>query len=239
MKKHIPNFLTSLNLLSGIFAIVAAFNHHLEWAAIFISFSLVFDFLDGLSARLLNARSEMGKQMDSLADMISFGMAPGVIMYFLLLNSQNLPEININQINIIPFLAFLITVFSALRLAKFNIDPSQENKFYGLPTPANTILIISIALISLDIFTDSVFFSELTNKAWFLLLLIPVSSYLLVARIPLLAFKFKSLGWKQNKAQYIIVLVSIILIPMLKIVAVPIILLVYIIVSVFFREVEA
>lgn len=236
MKKHIPNFLTTLNLLFGIFAMIAAFNHHLEWTAIFISFSLVFDFSDGLTARLLNARSEFGKQLDSLADMVSFGLVPGVIIYFLLLNSQSLPEIILFQINTIPFLGFLIPVFSALRLAKFNIDPRQEEKFFGLPTPANTIFIVSIALINVNIFNDSTYFSELTNQAWFLLFIIFLSCFLLIAKIPLLAFKFKSMSWGGNKAQFIIVLISVILIFFLKIVAVPIILLVYILVSVFFRE---
>lgn len=238
MKKHIPNFLTTLNLLFGTFAIVAAFEHHIEWSAIFIAFSLVLDYSDGFCARLFNSKSEMGKQLDSLADMISFGLVPGILMYFLLMNSQGLPEISIFQINVTPFLGFLITVFSALRLAKFNVDPLQIDKFYGLNTPANTVLIVSIALINLNIFNDSVFFTSLTNQAWFLILTISVSCFMLVSRIPLLAFKFKSFGWKQNKAQYIIILTAIPLLFLLKIVAFPTILLVYIIISLIFKDTD-
>lgn len=236
MKKHIPNFLTALNLFSGILAIVAAFNLQVIWIAIFLAFSLVFDFLDGLTARLLNARSELGKQLDSLADMISFGFAPGVIMFFLLKASSGLPDIYIQEINIIPYFGFFITIFSALRLAKFNIDTQQEDSFIGLPTPANTILILSVALISNYLLSDSGFFAELTNKTWFLLSLTLLSCYLLVAKIPLLAFKFKTLGWNKNKAQYSMVLLTIILISLFKIAAVPIIILLYIIISMLFRE---
>lgn len=235
MKKNIPNFLSSLNLLFGIFAMVAAFDNHIEWSVIFIAFSLVLDYSDGFCARLLNSKSEMGKQLDSLADMVSFGLVPGIIMYFLLMNSQGLPELIIFDINTTPFLGFLIPIFSALRLAKFNIDPAQENQFLGLATPANTILIASIALINLNIFNDSVYFTEITNQALFLLLLTAISCFLLVAKIPLLAFKFKAIGWKQNKAQYIIILIAIPSLFFLKILAVPIILLIYILISILYK----
>ncbi len=236
MKKYIPNFLTTLNLLFGIFAMVAAFDNHIEWSAIFIAFSLVLDYSDGFSARLLNSKSEMGKQLDSLADMVSFGLVPGIIMYFLLMNSQGLAELIIFDINATPFLGFLIPVFSALRLAKFNIDPQQVDKFCGLNTPANTVLIISIALINLNILNDSVYFTNLTNQAWFLLLMIALSSFMLVSRIPLLAFKFNSFGWKKNKGQYMIMLIAIPLLLLLKVVALPAILLVYIIISLIFKD---
>jgi len=236
MKKHIPNLLTTLNLLFGTFALVAAFNQHIEWSALFIAFSLALDYSDGFCARLFNINSEMGKQLDSLADMVSFGLIPGVIMYFLLLNSQGLPEVNFFQINIFPFLGFLITVFSALRLAKFNVDPLQTDKFYGLNTPANTVLILSIALINLNIFNDSAYFAHLTNQAWFLLTISALSCFLLVSRIPLLAFKFKSFGWQENKAQYIIILVAMPLLFLLKILAFPTILLVYIVISLIYKD---
>lgn len=236
MKKYIPNFLTSLNLLFGTFAIVAAFDQHIEWSAIFIAFSLVLDYSDGFCARLLNSKSEMGKQLDSLADMVSFGLVPGIIMYFLLLNSQGLPEFFLFEINAIPFLGFLITIFSALRLAKFNIDPLQADKFYGLNTPANTVLIVSIALINMNIFNDSAYFTKLTNQAWFLLPTIVLSCFMLVSRIPLLAYKFKTFGWKENKAQYIIILIAIPLMLFLKIVALPTILLIYVIISLLFKD---
>ncbi len=236
MKRHIPNFLTTVNLLFGTFSIMAVFNQHFDWAAIFISFSLVLDYFDGFCARLLNIKSEMGKQLDSLADMISFGLVPGIIMYFLLVNSQGLPKVVLFENNIIPFFGLLITVFSALRLAKFNVDPLQTDKFYGLNTPANTVLVISIALINLNIFNDSEYFTNLTNQAWFLLLMTSISCFLLVSRIPLLAFKFKCFGWKQNKAQYIIIILAIPLLILLKILAFPTILLIYIIISLTFKE---
>lgn len=235
MKKQIPNFLTTLNLLCGVFAMMAVFENRLDWTAYFIVLAAFFDFLDGSMARLLNVKSEYGKQLDSLADMISFGLVPGVILFFLFKESTPELVLNINQINIIPYLAFLIPVFSALRLAKFNVDPRQQEIFLGLPTPANTLLIVSFSLISLNIFCDYTFLMAASKNTYFLLCLTFVSCFLLIAEFPLHSLKLKSLRWSENKPQFILMIISVVLIAIFKVIAVPIVLFVYIVLSVIIK----
>jgi len=147
MKKHIPNILTILNLICGLISITQVLQYHLIWAALFIFIAAVFDYLDGTAARLLKAWSELGKQLDSLADLVSFGVAPGLIIFQLLSNRCSNGCNILERWNVIPFLALLIPVCSALRLAKFNIDLRQEVNFIGLPTPANAIFFASIPMI--------------------------------------------------------------------------------------------
>ena len=137
--KHIPNTITMLNLVSGCIGISIALTGRLYEASYFIGIAALFDFLDGFTARLLNVRSEIGKQLDSLADVVSFGLLPGMIIFMMMMNSANLPDSGFLNQNPLPFLAFLIPVFSALRLAKFNLDTRQSNSFLGLPTPATAI----------------------------------------------------------------------------------------------------
>jgi CDP-diacylglycerol---serine O-phosphatidyltransferase len=194
IKKHIPNFITCLNLFSGCVAVFLAFKGNYQGAFIAILFAAVFDFLDGFAARMLKAYSPMGKELDSLADVISFGMAPGAIVFSLL------AEANSNEW--LPFLAFLIPVCSGLRLAKFNIDERQTSSFIGMPTPANAI------------FWGGLVFSYsglLVQNYWVLIILTVLFSYLLVAEIPMFALKMKNLAWKNNQIQYIFLLVTIIL----------------------------
>jgi CDP-diacylglycerol--serine O-phosphatidyltransferase len=194
MKKHIPNFITSLNLLSGCIAIYFAFRGNYPVVLILILIAAVFDFLDGFAARLLKAYSPMGKQLDSLADVISFGLAPGVVAFSLLSQSES------------PFwvacAGFIIPVFSALRLAKFNIDERQTSSFIGLPTPANAIFWVGLGYS---------FSSYLITNNWIVLVLIVLFSGMLVSEIPMFSLKFKSLKWKPNQLQYLFLLVSIIL----------------------------
>jgi len=192
MKKHIPNFITCLNLFSGCVAVLLAFKGNYPGAFIAILVAAVFDFFDGFAARFLKAYSPMGKELDSLADMISFGLAPGIIVFSLL------TEANINEW--LPFLAFLIPVFSGLRLAKFNIDERQTSSFIGLPTPANAIFWAGLA------FSYPTF---LIANIWLLIALTLVFSYLLVAEIPMFALKVNSLKWKANQLQYIFLIISI------------------------------
>src|ERR1035437_1611648 len=186
MKKHIPNFITCLNLFSGCVGVYLAFQGNFQGAFIAIIVSAVFDFFDGFAARLLKAYSPMGKELDSLADMVSFGVLPGAMVFSLLLKTA------INEW--LPYLAFIIPVFSGLRLAKFNIDERQTSSFIGLPTPANAIfwggLIIS-------------FESFLSSYSWLLIILILLFSYLLVAEIPMFSLKFKNYAWKSNQTQYL------------------------------------
>lgn len=224
MKQHIPNFITCLNLLSGCIAIVFAFQHQLETTAYLLALSAIFDFFDGLAARVLNANSNIGKDLDSLADMVSFGFAPGAIMYVVLsdlLLTANLPSY-------LAYSAFIIPIFSALRLAKFNNDTRQSTYFVGVPTPANTLLFMSIPFVLAQTNIEHTF---IANPA-FLIGLIIVMSLLMVAEIPLISLKFKNFGWNENVERFLLIGVSTILIVILKFVAIPLILLFYIILSI-------
>ena len=232
MKKHIPNIITSLNLLSGITAIIFTFKGELTIAAGFMALGAFFDFFDGLAARLLSVQSEMGKQMDSLADMVSFGVVPGFIMFQLMSSSPNLPNMAIASINIAPYFAFIIPVLSAFRLAKFNIDTRQTSSFIGLPTPANSIFIGSLPFIIAGIWSMEL---PWLHHYYILLVLSFVLSFLLVAELPLFALKFKGFGWKGNELRFSFILLSIILIFLLQMAAFPIIILVYILLSLVFK----
>lgn len=186
MKKHIPNFITCLNLFSGCVAVLLAFKGNYQYAFLVILLAAVFDFFDGFAARLLKAYSPMGKELDSLADMVSFGLAPGALVFFLLTKTW------INEW--VPFIAFLIPVFSGLRLAKFNIDTRQTNSFIGLPVPANAIFWAGI------VYSYSLF---LTNNVFLLFILIGIFCYLLVSDVPMFSLKFKNVTWKDNRSQFI------------------------------------
>jgi len=231
MKKSIPNFITCLNLFTGSVAILIAYQGSLEFAAYLVGVAAAFDFLDGLVARLLHAYSEIGKQLDSLADMVSFGVLPGVIMYKLMQKSAMAdPDTTLLQAEIIPFAAFIIIIFSALRLAKFNIDTRQTSSFIGLPTPANTIFIASLPLI---LAADTFNLSGYILNVYGLLALSVVLSYLLVAEIPLFALKFKNLTWNDNAVRFIFLLTAIPLLFIFKFAAIPVIIVLYVLLSVF------
>lgn len=228
MKKHIPNFITSLNLFSGCIAAMLAFQGNLELAAYFVLIAAVLDFMDGLAARALKAYSEIGKQLDSLADMVSFGFVPGVFIYRMLLNNLNangLPEI-------LAYAGFIITVFSALRLAKFNIDTRQTENFIGLATPANTLFFIGIPFV-LGIPSEAL---SLLNNPIILLILTLGFSYLLVSEIPLFSLKFKSLALNPNLHRYLLLILSLILIIFFKFAAIPMIIVIYLILSIIFKD---
>ena len=231
MKKSIPNFITCLNLFTGCVAILIAFQGSLEYAAYLVGLAAVFDFLDGMVARLLHAYSEIGKQLDSLADMVSFGVLPGVIMYKLMQKSAMVdPNTTLMQAEIIPFAAFIIIIFSALRLAKFNIDSRQTSSFIGLPTPANTIFIASLPLI---LAADSFNLSGYILNIYGLMALSGILCYMLVAEIPLFALKFKNLTWKDNAVRFIFLLTAIPLLFIFKFAAIPVIIVLYVLLSVF------
>lgn len=230
MKKSIPNAITCLNLFTGCVAIYIAFQGNLEFAAYLVFVAAIFDFLDGMVARLLNAYSEIGKQLDSLADMVSFGVLPGVIMFKLMQQSANAdPTTSIYEVELLPFSAFIIIIFSALRLAKFNIDTRQTTSFIGVPTPANTLFIAALPLI---IGNDQFNLSGYILNYYGLLVLSLILSYLLIAEIPLFALKFKNLSWKDNAVRFIFLLISIALLFILKFAAIPIIIILYVLLSV-------
>ncbi len=219
LKKHIPNAITCANLFSGCIGIVFAFRGNLEFAAYFVVLSGVFDFFDGMVARLLNVKSAIGKELDSLADMVSFGFLPGVVMYQLL--SESTSGFFIDLPAYIPYLGFVITVFSALRLAKFNIDTRQTEEFIGLNTPINTLFIVSLPFISKD-------YPAIVGSTSILLLTIALTSYLLVSEIQIFSLKLSDKSWSKSKFKYIFLILSVVLAIALKFTAVPFILVLYI-----------
>jgi len=236
IKKHIPNTITCLNLFSGCIALVAAFSDHLAIAAIFIGVAAVFDFFDGLSARLFNVKSGIGKELDSLADVVSFGVVPGVIIFKLLQHNAGSFQPVILGYGVLSYIAFLIPVFSALRLAKFNLDERQTDSFIGVPTPANAMLIGSLPLIlwQMGCACSGVFLhiKHLINSPYFLISLTIVMSLLLVSEIPLFAMKFKSLKWKDNKIRFIFLGISLALLIIFLFIAIPLIIFLYILMSI-------
>ncbi|MEG1615403.1 MAG: CDP-diacylglycerol--serine O-phosphatidyltransferase [Bacteroidales bacterium] len=223
--KHIPNTLTSLNLFSGCLAVIAAYEGNYPLASLFIIAGAVFDFFDGMSARLLKAYSPMGKELDSLADMVTFGVAPAMIAFSLMksLVPAGFPELLAEYL---PYAAFLIAIFSALRLAKFNIDERQTSSFIGLPTPANALFWIGICM-GLTTATGNVFIANI----WIILALVVIFSYLLVAEIPMFSFKFKSLNWKDNQLRYIFLIIAVPLLIILGITGISAVIGLYIILS--------
>jgi|WetSurMetagenome_2_1015567.scaffolds.fasta_scaffold302045_1 CDP-diacylglycerol---serine O-phosphatidyltransferase len=237
IKKHIPNFITTLNVLCGSIAVVFILKGALTTAVLLILFAAVFDFLDGMSARILKAYSPVGKELDSLADVISFGLAPGLIMYKLLntslFNENVIPDLqsNLTLIQLITVgSAFLIPVFSALRLAKFNVDERQTTSFIGLPTPANALFICSLALIQEHGNIPAIDNFILTTPV--LVVTTVLFSWLLVAEIPMFSLKFKNLSWKQNRVQYIFIICSLLLIASLRLYGITAVVLLFILISI-------
>jgi CDP-diacylglycerol--serine O-phosphatidyltransferase len=236
MKKHIPNLITLLNLFCGCIAIVFAVHDRFEMVALFVFLGIIFDFFDGLAARLLNVRSDIGLQLDSLADMVTSGVVPGLVMFKLLeislsngWDTGSLVSKGLEISTLWPLLGFIITLASAYRLAKFNIDEDQTDSFIGLPTPANALLIVSLPLILL--FHNNEILNEIILNKWFLIGLTFVSAFLLNAKLPLFALKFKNWSFKDNAIRYIFLFISIILLATLKYLAVPAIIVLYILLS--------
>ena len=202
MKKHIPNTITSLNLISGCIATYWAFQSNYELSLLFIVIGAVFDFFDGMSARLLHVSSPIGKELDSLADDITFGFAPSAII-FSWLCGYDFHELPSPIAFIMPFLAFIMAAFSALRLAKFNLDERQAMGFIGLPTPANALFWGSL------IVGGGEFLASSPLYIYGVIILVLVFSYLLISEIPMFALKFKTWGWKGNEVKYIFLLTCI------------------------------
>ena len=193
MKKHIPNTITCCNLISGCVATFFAFQGDYRLALLFIVVGAVFDFFDGMTARLLHVSSPIGKELDSLADCITFGFAPSAMVF------SYLCSFHIHLL-FIPFLAFVMAAFSALRLAKFNLDERQAMGFIGLPTPANALFWGSLLV---GIHQSGISFEGLE---WVILAGVFLSCYLLVAEIPMFALKFKHWDWKGNEVKYLFIL---------------------------------
>ena len=208
IKKHIPNTITSCNLISGCIAIYFAFCGDQALAFLFIVLGAVFDFFDGMSARLLGVSSPIGKELDSLADVTTFGVAPSAMVFSLLYFHQALDKLGVWG-EYLPFVAFVMAAFSALRLAKFNLDERQTTSFIGLPTPANALFWASL-IMGCE--------RPLTTSLWSLVavvVLVFVMSYMLIAELPMFALKFKHWGWKGNEVKYIFAISSLLLIILL------------------------
>jgi CDP-diacylglycerol--serine O-phosphatidyltransferase len=234
MKKHIPNFITSLNLAAGFIAIIFSFNGYLLTGSWLILAAMIFDFLDGFSARLLKSYSDIGKELDSLADVVSFGVAPAIIIYQLLYSSLSLagpiiPDQD-NYVTIIILLSpVIMPVCAALRLAKFNTDETQATSFKGLPTPANALAVISLVIAGH--YSDLSIIHSFTGATVALLIFTVILSLLMVSRIPLLSLKTSHIKFKGNEGRYILVLMVISALAVFGPGAAPLIIPIYIIAS--------
>ncbi|MCF6222664.1 MAG: CDP-alcohol phosphatidyltransferase family protein [Flavobacteriaceae bacterium] len=243
MKKQIPNLFTLLNLLSGLIAIIMALSDKLVDAAFFVFLGIFFDFFDGFFARKFKVEGEFGKQLDSLADMVTSGVVPGIVMFQLILYAtkqqwfmqlsceigswQNYGETSMYYI---AFIGLLIPLASAFRLAKFNIDERQSNSFVGLPTPALSIFIMSLPLILH--YSDQQIFIDIIHNRYVLILITIIGSYLLNAEIPLFSLKFKKYDWATNKSKYIFIILTSLMLVLFKAVAIPLVIILYVIISV-------
>ncbi|MEO7975736.1 CDP-alcohol phosphatidyltransferase family protein [Flavobacterium sp.] len=228
IKKHIPNLITLLNLFCGCIAVVFVSQNNFLIAFYFVCLGIFLDFFDGFFARLFKVSSPLGLQLDSLADMVTSGVVPGYVMYSLFLKSAN-PNDEIGSV-FIPFLGFIITLGSCYRLANFNIDTRQTDSFIGLPTPANALFILSLPLVIK--YSDSlIVFGILTNH-WVLLAITICSAYILNAEIPLFSLKVKKFNLNDNILQIVFLLISVVLVLLLNYLAIPLIIIFYVLLSV-------
>lgn len=195
----IPNTITCCNLISGCIATGCAFYGQYQWAVLMIIVGAVFDFFDGLTARALGVSSPIGKELDSLADVVTFGVAPSAIVFYLF-HQVHYPQLLESLKDFIPYTAFIMAAFSALRLARFNLDERQSTQFIGLPTPANALFWGSLVL------GQHAFLVSLKFNAVFLFLFMILFCWLQVCEVPMLALKFKDFSWEKNKIKYIFLL---------------------------------
>ena len=232
LKQHIPNTLTCGNLISGCLSIMFIAMNMPVKAAIMIFVAGLFDFLDGFAARLLHAHSPIGADLDSLSDVVSSGVAPGFIMCWLMSRSFDLPSVTLFGINLLPCLAFLLTVFSAIRLAKFNIDDTQTTSFRGIPAPGMAIFIASLplALGQVGHLTDG------TLGYWACLGITLVFSLMMVCNLRFFSFKMKSATWKGNEVRWIFLLIAVVGFAIFRWIALPFIMMVYVLMSILFAE---
>ena len=232
LKHHIPNAITCCNLVSGCLSILFLTQNMPVKAALMIFVAGLFDFLDGFSARLLKVHSPIGADLDSLSDVVSFGVAPGFIMYWLMSRSFDLPQWCIAGIKVLPCLAFLLTVFSAIRLARFNVDETQKTSFRGIPAPGMAIFIASLPLALSQV-------HHLKDGAlsyWACIGITLIFSFMMVSRLRFFSFKMKSAKWKGNEVRWIFLLVALVSFVIFKWLALPFVMILYILLSIFFAE---
>ncbi|MBE0391120.1 phosphatidylcholine/phosphatidylserine synthase [Flavobacterium sp. PL002] len=226
IKKHIPNLITLLNLLCGCIALVYASHGDYFAAFYFVCLGIFLDFFDGFFARLFKVASPLGLQLDSLADMVTSGVVPGFVMFFMMKNSQH--EIGTHEIW--NYLGFIVTMGSCYRLANFNIDTRQTESFIGLPTPANTLFILSLPLILQ--YSDSLIVLEVLTNQWVLLVITLCSAYILNAEIPLFSLKIKKFNLKDNALQIGFLTVSLVLLGLFQYLGVALVIIMYVLLSV-------
>ena len=232
LKQHIPNAITCCNLVSGCLSILFLTQNMPVKAALMIFVAGLFDFLDGFSARLLKVHSPIGADLDSLSDVVSFGVAPGFIMYWLMSRSFDLPQWCIAGIKVLPCLAFLLTVFSAIRLARFNVDETQKTSFRGIPATGMAIFIASLPLALSQV-------NHLKDGAlsyWACIGITLIFSFMMVSRLRFFSFKMKSAKWKGNEVRWIFLLVALVSFVIFKWLALPFVMMLYILLSIFFAE---
>ena len=232
IKQHIPNALTCGNLVSGCLSVLFLAQGMPVKAAIMVFVAGLFDFLDGFAARLLHAHSPIGADLDSLSDVVSSGVAPGFIMCWLMHRANDLPDCNLLGINVLACLAFLLPVFSAIRLAKFNIDETQTTVFKGLPAPAMAVFVASLPLALAQS-------GHLTDGAlgyWACLGITLVFSFMMVSRLRFFSFKMKSAKWKGNELRWIFLVVAIVSLLVFKWLAMPFVMVLYVLLSIFFAN---
>lgn len=241
IKKSIPNLFTLLNLLSGTIGVIFAVQDQLVAAALFVFIGIFFDFFDGFFARLFKVQGELGKQLDSLADVVTSGVVPGIVMFQLLngaVANENwltqMTHVVTDRVEYFSFLGLGITLAAAYRLAKFNIDERQTTSFIGLPTPAAAMVVLSLPLI-LEYSSFEMVSTVIHNK-WILVALTALLCYLMNAEIPLFALKFKNYTWIENKVKYSFLIATLVLVTLLKFAAIPVVILLYILISMIYKE---
>ena len=232
IKKHIPNIVTLGNLFCGTLATIYAVGGHFEMTALFVVLGIFLDFFDGFFARVLKVSGELGKQLDSLADMVTSGVVPGIVLFVLLGNNQQIPYEIDSEFKFsmgLPLLGLIITLSACYRLAKFNLDTRQSESFIGLPTPAMSLFIVSLPLVQMH--SDIDFVKDLIGNNYFLIGITILFSFLMNSEFHLFSLKFKNYGVKENLFKYILILFSIILLITIEYLAVPVIIISYVILS--------
>lgn len=215
IKSHIPNIITLLNLLSGVIGIIWVINGNIQSGAYFIILAAIFDFFDGFAARILSVQSEIGKQLDSLADLVSFGVLPGMIIF-------QMAKVDA-ELEWLPYLTLIIPLLSAMRLAKFNLDTRQTDKFIGLPTPANALFLSTLPFFVIQWPSSAAWI----NTPYFLITIAWIFSMLLLVEVPLIALKFKSYSFAANKFRYALIALGMLLIAFFGMAGIPVAILAY------------
>jgi len=226
IKKHIPNIITLLNLFCGCIALIFVANNQFDWAFYLVSLGIFLDFFDGFFARLFKVSSPLGLQLDSLADMVTSGLVPGMVMFYLLKKGQS----SVDPLEFIPYLGFIITLGSCYRLANFNIDSRQTDSFIGLPTPANALFILSLSLVSIH--SDSLLILEIFTNQWILIAITLFSAYILNAEISLFSLKIKDFSFKENKLQVFFLALSVLLLLFFDYLGITLVIILYVLLSV-------